>query len=86
MDEWVQDDVHLYEKWIQASPGTSETISSTVCYIQQTLLLILEDISASILTDMSVKVCLPFFVLVKIQSRDAHTNRDVFSYLFLNYE
>ncbi|KAL6311451.1 hypothetical protein AAG906_005381 [Vitis piasezkii] len=55
MDEWVQDDVHLYEKWIQASPGTSETISSTVCYIQQTLLLILEDISASILTDMSVK-------------------------------
>lgn len=55
MDEWVQDDVHLYEKWIQASSGTSETISSTVCYIQQTLLLILEDISASILTDMSVK-------------------------------
>ena len=60
MDEWVQDDVHLYEKWIQASSGTSETISSTVCYIQQTLLLILEDISASILTDMSVKVRLPF--------------------------
>ena len=59
MDEWVQEDFHQDEKWIQASSGASQTISSTLCYIQQALLLILEDISASILTDMSVKVCLP---------------------------
>lgn len=65
MDEWVHEDIHQDEKWIQASSCASQTISSTICYIQQTLLLILEDISTSILTDMSVKVC-PCFVLVKI--------------------
>ena len=59
MDEWVREVFHQDEKWIQVSSGASQTISSPLCCIQQALLLILEDFSASILTDMSVKVCLP---------------------------
>ncbi|GMH10730.1 hypothetical protein Nepgr_012571 [Nepenthes gracilis] len=39
-----------HEEWMQHSLGVSETMSSTICYIQQTIFLILEDIVASLST------------------------------------
>ncbi|KAL8153527.1 hypothetical protein V2J09_011287 [Rumex salicifolius] len=46
------------EQWIQASSGISQSIYSTICYIQQTILLILEDIARSISCDILPKDCL----------------------------
>lgn len=48
-NDWVR--AGSLEEWVQASSGVSQTISNTLCYIQQTLLLILEDIVASPLND-----------------------------------
>ncbi|XP_057534172.1 uncharacterized protein At3g06530 [Amaranthus tricolor] len=42
------------EVWVPASSGVSQTASSALSYIQQTLLLILEEIIASIPTDTSM--------------------------------
>lgn len=53
-DEWMpaQD-----ENWIKASYGISQTGSSTICYTQQTLLLVLEDIISSLKNAIPLKVC-----------------------------
>lgn len=81
MGGWLQENIHQDEKWIEASSGTSQTISSTINDIRHTLLLILEDISASLLIDMSVKVNLHFFHW-KFES-EMHTSRNVCSIYFL---
>ncbi|KAJ6347184.1 hypothetical protein OIU76_003808 [Salix suchowensis] len=51
-DEWMpaQD-----ENWIKASYGISQTGSSTICYTQQTLLLVLEDIISSLKNAIPLK-------------------------------
>jgi len=53
-DDWMpaQD-----ENWIKASYGVSQTGSSTICYTQQTLLLVLEDIIGSLKNVIPLKVC-----------------------------
>lgn len=61
-DEWIKGAKHN-ENCVQASPGSSQTISSTLCYVQQTLLLILEDISASLITYAPQKVYFTYIVL-----------------------
>ncbi|KAA8539764.1 hypothetical protein F0562_026456 [Nyssa sinensis] len=55
LDEWVHESVDQDGKYIQASSGTSQTFTSTLCYIQQTLLLVLEDICASLLSVIPIK-------------------------------
>ena len=62
MDDWVHDDVCHNEKYMQASSGISQTTSSIKCYIQQTSLLILEDICAALLTSLPLKVVSYFLV------------------------
>lgn len=85
-NEWIKDAKHN-ENYVQASPGSSQTISSTLCYVQQTLLLILEDISASLITYAPQKdeVVYNFDVelLVKCArfASDAVTRNHVFSLL-----
>jgi U3 small nucleolar RNA-associated protein 10 len=59
-DEWIHGILAHDEKLIQVSPSISQTMSSAICYIQQTLLIILEDICASLVA-VPVKVCHPFF-------------------------
>ena len=62
MDDWVHDDVCHNEKYMQASLGISQMASSIKCYIQQTSLLILEDICAALLTSLPLKVVSYFLV------------------------
>ena len=52
MDEWVQSFLVQDEKSIQAF-DVLHTMSGTICYIQQKLLIILEEICAS----LPLKVC-----------------------------
>ncbi|XP_059627802.1 uncharacterized protein At3g06530 [Cornus florida] len=74
------------EKYIAASSGLSQSISST-CYIQQTLLLILEDICASFLTVTPVKdetvnnIDLKLLVECARATKDGITRNHVFSLL-----
>lgn len=60
MDEPVHNDVDQDVQNMQASSGVSQTVSSMICYNQQTLLLILEDISASLSTIVPSKVASHF--------------------------
>lgn len=75
------------ENYTQASPEVSPTSSSPLCYVQQSLLLILEDISASLITSSPQKdeVMYNFDVelLVKCarSSKDAVTRNHVFMLL-----
>ncbi|KAL3521384.1 hypothetical protein ACH5RR_019533 [Cinchona calisaya] len=46
-NEWVHGTEDEANKYLEASTGVSQTVSSTRVYIQQTLLLILEDIASS---------------------------------------
>lgn len=46
------------KEWVEDQFNTSEATSSTVNYIQQTLLIILEDISSSLISSIPVEVCL----------------------------
>lgn len=51
-NEWVQD-----QKGIQVPSSISDARSSTINYIQQTLLIILEDISSSLISSVPLEVC-----------------------------
>lgn len=79
-DESVHNDVDQDVQNMQASSGISQTVSSMICYNQQTLLLILEDISASLPTTVPPKVASYF-------SRNRKFSRPLFlffySHLFL---
>lgn len=61
-DEWTHGADSLDEKHIQASSETSRTSSSLAMFIEQTVLLILEDISVPLTSDITLKVCFPFIV------------------------
>lgn len=71
------------ENYTQASPKVSPTSSSPLCYVQQSLLLILEDISASLITSPPQKEVMYNFdveLLVKCarSSKDAVTRNHIF--------
>ncbi|CAL5366770.1 unnamed protein product [Camellia sinensis] len=87
MDDWVHDDADLDGKCMEASLDISQTISSITCYIQQTLLLILEDISASLLMtvpledDIINNFDLKLLVECARSVKDGTTRNQVFSLL-----
>ncbi|GAV79488.1 LOW QUALITY PROTEIN: BP28CT domain-containing protein/U3snoRNP10 domain-containing protein [Cephalotus follicularis] len=75
-DEWVHGTFGKDELWIQASSGISQTASSTLCYIQQTLLLILEDICASLKNDLPIKDDIMNNINIRMLIECAHSTRD----------
>ena len=66
-DEWIGGTLTRDDKLVQVSPSISESMSSTICYIQQTLLIILEDICASLINAVPIKVCHPYFWIWKFR-------------------
>lgn len=60
MDDSLQNDVEQDVQNMQASSGISQSVSNIICYNQQTLLSILEDISASLSATASAKVASHF--------------------------
>lgn len=56
-DEWVQSILVVDEKLAKVSSDVSQIISTTVCDVQQRLLLILKDISTSLVNRLPLKVC-----------------------------
>ncbi|GFY84406.1 ARM repeat superfamily protein [Actinidia rufa] len=87
MEDWVHDDVCHNEKYMQASSGISQTTSSIKCYIQQTSLLILEDICAALLTSLPLKddTIIYFDIRLLVEcarsAKDGTTRNQVFSLL-----
>ncbi|KAF2311685.1 hypothetical protein GH714_025935 [Hevea brasiliensis] len=83
-DEWVliQD-----KNWVQSSSGFSQTMSSTVRYIQHALLLILEDIIASSVNTVPLKDDIPNKIDIKMlvecsrSAKDGVTRNHIFSLL-----
>ncbi|XP_021654039.2 uncharacterized protein At3g06530 isoform X1 [Hevea brasiliensis] len=83
-DEWVliQD-----KNWVQSSSGFSQTMSSTVRYIQHALLLILEDIIASSVKTVPLKDDIPNKIDIKMlvecsrSAKDGVTRNHIFSLL-----
>ncbi|KAL5728414.1 hypothetical protein ACHQM5_001504 [Ranunculus cassubicifolius] len=71
--------------WLEASSGVSQSLDSTICYIQQTLLTILDDISITLLSDTRNKedVLNKFDVKLLLkcarETKDATTLNHVFS-------
>ncbi|KAK3217661.1 hypothetical protein Dsin_011631 [Dipteronia sinensis] len=64
------------EKWIQASSGISQTISSTLIFIQQTLLIVLEDIIASLVYAIPLKDDIVKIIDIKMLVECARTAKD----------
>lgn len=56
-NEWVHSVFVHDEKQIQVSCRNSDSMSSAISYIQQTLLIILEDISSSLTNSVPLGVC-----------------------------
>lgn len=56
-NEWVHGVLVQDEKQIQVSSTNSDSMSSAISYIQQTLLIILEDISSSLTNSVPLAVC-----------------------------
>ncbi|KAE9465054.1 hypothetical protein C3L33_03055, partial [Rhododendron williamsianum] len=87
MDEPVHNDVDQDVQNMQASSGVSQTVSSMICYNQQTLLLILEDISASLSTivpskdDTMNNFDLKLLINCARSTKDEITRNQVFSLL-----
>ncbi|KAF5743615.1 hypothetical protein HS088_TW08G00200 [Tripterygium wilfordii] len=54
-DDWVNGTLAQNEEWIEASAGVSQTLFGTISYIQQTLLIILEDVVGSLNTSFPLK-------------------------------
>ncbi|KAH7557345.1 hypothetical protein JRO89_XS11G0129200 [Xanthoceras sorbifolium] len=75
------------EKWIQASSGISLTVSSTLIFLQQTLLIVLEDIIVSLanaipLKDDAIKIIdIEMLVDCARSAKDGVTRNHVFSLL-----
>ncbi|XP_058207523.1 uncharacterized protein At3g06530 isoform X3 [Rhododendron vialii] len=86
-DEPVHNDVDQDVQTMQASSGISQTVSSMICYNQQTLLLILEDISASLSTivpskdDTMNNFDLKLLINCARSTKDETTRNQVFSLL-----
>ncbi|KAH9678610.1 hypothetical protein KPL71_025786 [Citrus sinensis] len=88
-DGWLQQGAAIAkdEKWIQSSSGICQTISTTLIYIQQKLLIVLEDISASLLhaiplkDDIVNKVNVKMLVECARSTNDGVTRNHVFSLL-----
>eukprot|EP00257_Ricinus_communis_P020965 XP_015580336.1 uncharacterized protein At3g06530 [Ricinus communis] len=72
-NEWV---VAQDEKGIQASSGTSESISTTMFYIQQEILSILEDIIASSINAVLLKDEITNKIDIKMLVECAHSAKD----------
>lgn len=64
------------EKWIQSSSGICQTISTTLIYIQQKLLIVLEDISASLSHAIPLKDDIVNKVNVKLLVECARSTND----------
>ncbi|KAK1577185.1 hypothetical protein Q3G72_019640 [Acer saccharum] len=64
------------EKWIQASSGISQTISSALIFIQQTLLIVLEDIIASLVYAIPLKDVIVKIINIKMLVECARTAKD----------
>lgn len=87
-DGWLQQGAAIAkdEKWIQSSSGISQTIS-TLIYIQQKMLIVLEDISASLLhaiplrDDIVNKINVKMLVECARSTNDGVTRNHVFSLL-----
>ncbi|KAJ6933914.1 hypothetical protein NC651_009094 [Populus alba x Populus x berolinensis] len=83
-DDWMpaQD-----EKWIKASYGVSQTGSSTICYTQQTLLLVLEDIIGSLKNviplkdDITNKINIKLLIMCARSAKHGVVRNHVFSLL-----
>ncbi|KAH9647913.1 hypothetical protein KPL70_025376 [Citrus sinensis] len=88
-DDWLQQGAAFAkdEKSIQSSSGICQTISTTLIYIQQKLLIVLEDISASLLhaiplkDDIVNKVNVKMLVECARSTNDGVTRNHVFSLL-----
>ncbi|KAK3026432.1 hypothetical protein RJ639_041444 [Escallonia herrerae] len=85
-DKWIEEGANEGENYIQASTGVLQTISSTTSYVRQTLLLILEDIIASLLScpakdDIVNHLDLELLVKCARSTKDTTTRNHVFSLL-----
>ncbi|KAF5456237.1 hypothetical protein F2P56_025738 [Juglans regia] len=84
-DEWIQGTLIQDEKVIQVSPNISQAMSSAMCYIQQTLLVILEDICASLVNAVPLKGDIIHETNIKLlvecanSAKDGVTRNHVFS-------
>ncbi|KAB1204141.1 hypothetical protein CJ030_MR8G004038 [Morella rubra] len=84
-DEWIHSSFTQDEKWTQVSPSISQTMSSTVCYIQQTLLNILEDVCTSLVSAVPLKADIVQEMDIKLlvgcarSAKDGVTRNHVFS-------
>lgn len=82
-NKWVSAVTH--EEWVPASSGVSQTTSNALSYVQQTLLLILEDIIASLSNDPSQnggvfdKVDVALLVDCAQSSTDVATSNHIYS-------
>lgn len=75
-DEWIHGILAKDEKLIQVSPSICQTMSSTICYIQQTLLIILEDICASLVHAVPVEDVIINEINIKLLVECAHSAKD----------
>ncbi|KAL4595949.1 hypothetical protein ACB092_12G129000 [Castanea dentata] len=75
-DEWIGGTLTRDEKLVQVSPGISQSMSSTICYIQQTLLIILEDICASLINAVPIKDDILNEINIKLLVECAHSAKD----------
>ncbi|KAM7273255.1 hypothetical protein ACFE04_027919 [Oxalis oulophora] len=83
-EEWAHSIVSQDVMWIEASSGVSQTTSSTLCYIQQTLLIILEDVTASLVNvqdDVIGKINIRMLIDCAHSTKDGVTRNHVFSLL-----
>ncbi|PIA50335.1 hypothetical protein AQUCO_01300820v1 [Aquilegia coerulea] len=84
-DNWLLGLVDKDEKFLEASSGVSQTITSTICYIQQTILIILGDISVFLLSDVKDDVLNKYDINMLVEcvraTDDATTRNLVFSLL-----
>ncbi|XP_077219422.1 ARM repeat superfamily protein isoform X2 [Tasmannia lanceolata] len=75
--DWVLALVNQDEQQTENSSDIAETVSGLVAYIQQTILLILEDICASLLSDLHVKDDILNKINVNLLVECARTTKDV---------
>ncbi|KAF9617505.1 hypothetical protein IFM89_036709 [Coptis chinensis] len=85
-NEWLLGLVEQDKKWLGASSGVYETNISTICSIQQTVLSVLEDITASLFSDILKDDILENYdikVLLECAhaTKDAATRNHIFSLL-----
>ncbi|CAN6705484.1 unnamed protein product [Malus baccata var. baccata] len=75
-DEWVQSVLDQDEKCIQVASSNSDSLSSTISSIQQTLLIILEDICSSLTHSVSLGDDILHEIDVKMLVECAHSAKD----------